>query len=395
MSPESSPTPAPLEHELSDGTKNITEVTIHPEEQKTENPESNWIDRLDGLFYRFSQVTRKSRTNGVNRPLSHRRERAKTLQEIRSVDRHDPAQRQYIHELIDRSNEHDEVLVDYLAQGEVEIDMPNLGIQKATYTTIAPPENEYAQEQSNTVPIVVLGGISNALQAMQPLTEEIAIQGRHVITFGYPEDPMGTVTQEFADEVCEGDPFSAHGEFYTHAITKMMQDGTISSPTIDIWGYSTGAAIAAHMLNNPEFSKIVEKAAFICPAGTTDQSSTQMNMGVLHEAGRALKKLGDLASYSLVMPRKEEKNPKKDRTFKGMTAHIGKKHEASYINARVRPGGKIVTLIENDDQITKNFLEVHTLARNPQTTILRDSGSHLTPLFDADRVVSSILNQQD
>lgn len=362
---------------------------------ETVSPENNLINRLQTLFYLASNVTRKSRTNGVERPLSHRNKRREILSEIKKLDRSDTEERKVIEGLLGEARSRDEILLQYMTQGEVSVDLDESGVQCARYALINPPETVRTAEKDSLPPIILLGGLSNDLEPMQPLTEEIAYQGRKVISIASPESSQGDVTDAFATEVVGSEDFAAHASFFKKAISDLKAKGEIVGETFELWGYSTGASVASLMLRDAEFSEQVENAAYICPAGSADQSLKQFVMGVMSEAATLIRKHpGLISAYSLSLPRKEENSPSKKKTQNGLISQIIKNHPENWKQSRVREGGKIVVISESNDQLTKSFLEEKTFKENPQVTLVQEPGSHLTPVTQPETVVKAVFSHQ-
>ena len=364
--------------------------------QEKEVPEYNILQQdYANLFYRLGTVTHQSVSrkdgNEIERSLLLRAHRADLLERFKATPKKDKEERLAI---IAEARDRDEIARQFLDQGELSIDLPGLGEQKARYTVINPPEGRKRPEQESKPPVFIIPGSSNDLDSHGALAQEIAFLGRKVILVAYPESQFGYITSEFAEKAVESETFQPHVTFFKQAIRKFFKEGE----SLELWGFSTGAPIAAELLTDPEFQKQTKNAVFISPAGTANQSLTQFRIGTASEIKNLIRNYKNLPKLSLVFSRKEPDKPGqedlKSKVWKSLFNKILSVGD-SWKEARVREGGKIVVFSGKKDRMTKSSLGEKELSENPQIEIISDpKASHATPLLEPNRVVQKIFDTQ-
>jgi hypothetical protein len=372
------------------------EVIVEPAQQETRVPEYNTLENLNTLFYRLGKVTYRrvirGREGDVERPLWLLAKRAELFHQAQGAD--DDTRKKVLAEARAR----DEIAAQYLNQGEVKVTLPGLGEQMARYTNIEPPEGSEKVGDVGKPPVFLIPGISNDIDCVGALAQEIPYQGRNLIVIGFPESYMGKTTKEFADAVEKSPDFGPHAEFYKKAINSLVGE----EQDVELWGFSTGAPIVAQILNDTDFQSRTTGAALISPASCIDQSDAQLNMGVLREARQVAKKFGLVPKYTRTTGLSEgvpletkEHRQLRERVY-GLLLKRVETVSGYYPNAMVKEGGKITVVSGEKDELTKSYKAREMFLQNPQMKIIDISnGYHTTPLVEPERVVPMIFESQD
>lgn len=392
----------------------IEKVTGTPKKLEAATPEANALENFSNLFYRLSKVTSGSHIRGTetDRPFSLRAKRAEMYKQV--IDARLDGDTGEAKRLIAEARQRDEIAQQYLTQAEVTIDIQGLGSQTARYTEVRPPEGL----DKGLPTIYLVPGISNDLDCVGWLMQELAMQGRSVISVGFPESFMGKTTEEFAKAVKDSKGYGPHAQFFDAALTaltptegKFVSDKGEQVPfndhQIELWGFSTGAPIVAEMLQDPSLQRIVTDAVLLSPASTADQGAMSLNAGVMKEAAYLASELGSLPKYTFSTGRKElediaEEEPEQRKIKKGIYKTLLERVRTKmdgWKTARVREGGSITIVSGDKDSMTKSYKEMNDAdkvsSENPQARLLRISdGHHSTPLIHPETVLPQIFSAQ-
>ena len=372
---------------------NVAEVQMQPEfkvtppVQEATEPTKNLVESFDKLFYLMAKVTRPGISN---RPLFARAKRAELYKDIKAVPKDNKDLRRKI---IEEAHLRDAIVEKYLNQGEISIILPGLGEQKSRYIDVLPPEALKTEETESKAPIVLIPGISNDIECVGGIVQEVAMLGRRIVVIGYPESFQGKTTKEFAAAVEKDDGYGPHVNFYKNAINQLMGiDGKI-----ELWGYSTGAPIVENILNDPRFQEKTDNAVLLCPASSVDQSAMSINLGVVHDLGfvRQLKLLPRLSWTSgSVFKREKDQKTLRKKIFKSLLKKLGTAYDY-WKSAKVREGGSIVIVSGGNDHVTKSDKIKDQFLQNPQAKLVDlQNGYHATPGVDAGSVIPYILETQ-
>lgn len=358
-------------------------------------PEKNLLGKLDGFLRFFGALTRRNiarpelQKTQPERPLSMRMHRAKLFTLFKGTKHREERKA-----IIAEANVRDEVLKEFLTQGDVTVDLPGSGELRARFTDVHPPAERAIKDAP---PVVLIPGISNDLACVDTLAHELALAGRRVIVIAYPDSFMGTVTREFAEEVERSETYAPHAKFFANAVAQLLPN----NERFELWGFSTGGPIAAEMLaRDPNMSKRVTDAAFLNPAGSTAQEQHHFIRGGINELRGWLSSVGDLPSYVLthgredtpgVEPESPEQRKLKEKTFNGM-AKLIQKPAADWKHAKVRDGGSIVVVACKQDDITRcrQTFNGRTPLPNAQTRIVESPGRHSEPLLHPKEIILKI-----
>lgn len=284
----------------------------------------------------------------------------------------------------------------FLNQGDLSIDIPELGIQGSRYAVVElPSRKEVAQSKP---PIFLVPALSGDLNGVAPLMREAALQGRRVVTVGYPESFMGKTTEAFAQASQISPNFEPHTTYFKKAIEALL--GTEGD--IELWGYSTGGGLVTEILNDPRFQQRVTNAVIIAPGGSVEQSKRDVIKGVLHEVKEVFKRpksIGDtVVAYARKLPIEAVHKKLRDRIFFSTLFNKVGKRVNSWEGIKVKEGGKVIIVTGQKDEITKSYQADQELLglSNPQINLLDiQKGSHLSPLTQARTVVGKIAEIRD
>lgn len=369
----------------------MAEIPVSLTDRKLEPhvPENNSVEtKGNKIFYKLSKSTRPSKIaregERSERSLDERARRADIYKEVLKTP--DRARRK---ELLAEAHARDEIEAQYLAQGEIRVNIPGLGDQMARYTMIEPPEGRKLPEEHE--PIFLIPGISNDLDSVGSLAKEIPYQGRSLVVVGMPDSQMGNATEQFAQAVKESPTLEPHVDFFKAAINKLVGEDA----PVELWGMSAGSMIVAEMLNDPVYSERVNQAVLLSPAGTSEMTMNQQNLGVLNETIRVYgSKKG--VNYPLYLGNnKEQKAPETaGKTFNILRKKLLKKFEP-YKTMKIKEGGQITVVTGRHDGLTRSTDSNDMFRTLPQVELISlKNGIHNTPIIEADKVVAKVLDRQ-
>lgn len=285
----------------------------------------------------------------------------------------------------------------FLNQGNIFINIPGLGKQVSRYTIIElPSKKEIAESRP---PIFLVPALSGDLTGVTPLLREAALQGRKVISVGYPESFMGITTEAFAQASENSQNFEPYTTYFKKAIEAVLGD----KGDFELWGYSTGGGLVTEILHDPKFQQRVANAVIIAPGGAVEQSKRSVKLGALHEVVHMIKRIGNFQDTAMGYNRKDSPIDKahkelRDRIFNSSLFNkVGKKIN-DWVGMKVKEGGKIIVVTGREDEITKSYKVNQELLGlpNPQIDLLDvKKGSHVAPLIWAREVVGKIAEIRD
>ena len=358
-------------------------------------PEKNLLESraLQALFSHISRITRSSFIPGTEsqRPLSLRAKRSelyKKAKEARSKGLKEEAKL-----IFQEGRFRDEIAKQYLNQGEVKVVFNNLGEQRARFNIVKPPESL----DKHLPPIYLIPGISNDIDCVGWLIQELAFQGREVITVAFPESFMGTVTEEFVRSVEQSQIYEPHTEFFKRALQELIPSGR----DFELWGFSTGSPIVSEILQDEALQGQVARAVLLCPASSIDVSSLSLKSGITQDIVYLLHHIGYAPKYTFSRGRKDSIDQEdagqrqlKERVFNALLGKVRKKHDL-WQKARVKNSGEIIVVSGELDNITKSrkiFNDEEQLKRiNPQIRLFNiPKGRHMSPLIYPEAILPGI-----
>jgi alpha-beta hydrolase superfamily lysophospholipase len=344
-------------------------------------PEKDLTSAFDRLFYAATFITRKSMAEhkaGIERTRQLRRVRAKLYKELKKIPHDQKESRQAI---FDEAHARDNIEAQFLNQGNVEVTLPNLGTQSSRFTVVELPESQKPPEAIGLPPIVFIPGISNDTAYGISLVEELALKGRKVITLGYPESSLGNLTGEFAKASAGSKTYEPHTTYFKEAIGKLTGAGPI-----EIWGHSTGSAIAGNLLVDPQFASRVENAVLLSPASSVDQSALSLNIGIARDFMAIKRDLPEFSKFAFIPQGGKDL---KKVVYKTMLEHVRTKFD--YTTSHVKEGGKIIVISGPNDKVVKSSDAKEDFERNPQI-IFREmpNAYHSTPTLKPEATINLV-----
>lgn len=353
---------------------------VSPPIQEHIAPEKDSIESLDGLFYQLGKITLPSRSSAqagttpeIRRPLSVLRKRAELFEQFQATPRYDKEGRQAI---LAEARARDLLATNFLNQSDITVNIPGFGEQSARFNRLEPISG--IEREEGLPPIVIIPGISNDLGSIAPIAQEIALRGREVISIGYPEGFMGTMTDAFVEEIARYKSFRPHADFFSAAVNHLT-----SGTEIDLWGLSTGCAVTGYLLQEEAFQNQVRNAVLFAPAASVDQSKVKMGMGVVREMGALVGNIDVLPHTVITTGRKEQEDADQLRrrkvVFKALQDAVSK-NCGVWDEMKVKEGGEITYVVGGKDQITKCYLAVDEFKQNPQADVivLPNAGHQMT-----------------
>ena len=362
------------------GVRKILEAT-----DSLSRPSGIRVRNSDGSF------TRKS-----NRPDALRRVRRELAERIMPW-----TSKQDRHTSVEAGHARDELAEEYMAnQQEVRVDLGDLGEQMARFVILTPPEGRKTAETDSKPPIFLISGISNDLESMGMLPQEIAFKGRKVITIAYPESWHGNVTDEFGKATEESSTFEPHVSFFKQAIENIRKMPDVKSKLgehdqIELWGYSAGALMVPEMLTDDAFGKKVSNAAIIAPASNYDQT---MNQGKWHvfmdQIDTYLADFRNTAKMNLSFRGKIEVTAdfrdRQERTFNALAKKVLRKFAWWEQDMKVADGGKIAVVSYANDMQTQTPRVDREISQNPNLHLIRLFGTHEAPKTEPGTLINAV-----
>lgn len=360
-------------------------------------PENNIIEQkfTEALFYLGrivqSQLHRKSeKLHQPERSLYARRVRKQLLDTLRGVRKSekDPEVRAELRQIISQeAKDRDRIGVEYLTQKMVHIDLKELGMLASRFTVLNPPEGA---RQRNLPPVFLIPGISNDIDPVAGLAQELAYSGRQVIVIAYPESTLGTITPEFAQAVEQDGRFTHHGRYFAEAIRTIQSHEGIG--TYELWSHSTGGPISAEVLRaNPDIAAQTQNAVLISPAASVTQSMTKFLAGFVREVMRDFQKYHvNLSKYSFVVPAVKEKGGIKERVFFALVKAINKTYPHWNDIHLPSDSAEVIIWSGEKDTLTKTYKNESYGKVGGQKLVSDPGGTHLKGLLEPAEVIAQI-----
>ena len=379
--------------------------------QGGEIPGFNQVIEKSGVLSAKSTIKlegQEGKVQGEPRTLALRRIRRELIGVMKRTPKIDVDKRLAI---IEQGHARDQLAEEFMnTQREVRVDMGDLGEQTARFVVLTPPESRKTETSESKSPIFIIPGISNDLESMGMLPQELAFRGRKVVMIGFPESWHGEATDAFGKATEQSKSYEPHTTFFKKAIEAVALDqgviDRIGTPSeIDLWGYSTGAAIVAEMLTDTKFSENISNAAIICPPSCVDQNNLKLPFGIeaplpsgvaneLREVFRSSKNMRNAAKLN-VFNRKEEQYTEDHRrrmlrTYNALREKVLKKNYWWTKDIRPRDGGKITVVSYDNDNMTRSYEAVNEIRQNPNLSVVELHGTHNTALSEPATIIKAI-----
>lgn len=402
-------------------------VEIVPSPQK-EEPELNRIESLSRFFYGLGLVTKETGTKLNDKgertkpslPLAERARRRDALKKIRELrqDRIPPDHVEIenndgtteIHEVspnvdlnfeirreLNASAERKEIAYLYIEnQFDVTVDMPDMGKQTARMVRLSP------SDKNDKPPLIFISTISGDPAPISDIGMNLATsRNDEVILLGYPESSLGAVTPEFskaASEPHDTVEFGPHVDFFKHVVRELatkygIEDLETGKKLIRLGGFSTGSAISAEILNDPEFQQMTTEAFLVGPAAVNEQTANKTALASVADFLK-LASPDKLRKFRFIWGRKNpqpvEQSTLKDAVFKANLERVSHKSNY-YTTAKVREGGIIQIVSGQNDFVTDSEKAKPFLEQNPQTKVITIPGaSHSSLVLEPERMTDKL-----
>jgi hypothetical protein len=302
-------------------------------------------------------------------------------------------------EIVKRGHERDAMSEKFITdQQEVRVDMGELGEQMSRAIVLPSPDQEAARQKP---PIFLITGISNDLENMGILPQEMASEGRNVIMIAFPEAWRGEITEEFKNATEAAETYEPHVAFFKKAIEKLKSDPKVREQIgdfdkFDMWGHSEGSVIVAESLTDPEYRQQVANAAIICPPNCVELSTRGLIWGLITEQWNALrpKRFKDAPKRNVINRETvivdKEMRARKQKTYEALVAKSRKRTEWWNRDMQVSDGGKITVVSYDSDRMTKSYKAVPEIRQNPRLNVVELSGSPETDLVQPKPLIEAL-----
>lgn len=363
-------------------------LIVEPQE-----PVGNLWERFNRYFYARGQVTREARfghtpeqPEGIAYPLFARARRARLHEQILN-GRREGRSHDDLKEYLDEAHKLDEVLKQYVSQSMLHLPQGELGVNSSKRITL-----RAADAAPDKPPVFLVPGISGDIETMGNLAVEIAMQGREVTVVGYPESYNGSVTKEFAEAVAANLTYAPHASYFADALAHCYPDGDV-----ELWGYSTGAPIAAEILGeHPDVRERISNAVLVSPASVTDQSELSLKIGLARDVGVVTKGSGMVPHMNWTTGlRTAQKTDAPNNSairkiaFDGLLSHISKKSSV-WDRMQVRDGAQATFVVGTRDEVVKAQRSLPFLSHLPHAVVRTIDGYHASALAEPREVLGAL-----
>lgn len=333
------------------------------------------------------------------RPKALKRVREEILQKVKNTPKLDTEARRA---LIVEGHERDRLAEEFISnQQEVRVDMGEFGEQMARFVVLNPSEGRKTEETDLKPPIFLISGISNDLESMGMLPQEIAFKGRKVITIAYPESWHGNVTDAFGKAAEDSQTFEPHVSFFKQAIENIRQMPDVKSrlgehEQIELWGYSAGALMVSEMLTDKDFSQKISNAVIIAPASNVDRENVKSaGLDILNDQLKTY--LSDFKNTAKMNPNIRAKieytqdfRNRQLKTFNALAAKVLRKYNWWEQDMKVADGGKIAVVSYASDSQAQTTRVENEIKQNSNLELLKLPGTHGTPKIEPETLINAV-----
>lgn len=272
-------------------------------------------------------------------------------------------------------------------QMDLEIRIQEYGHLSARCVTL--DGTPYQEDSSdNSIPIVLIPGISGDLETVKTFAIELALRGKKVIVIGYPESNMGVVTQQYTDKTEES--LRPQENFFSRAIQKILPEGNF-----ELWAHSTGCPISARIASSYLLKDRVEKLALVAPIGCVDSSINKLIMGGIVDVKNLITMSPpDVARYGLIGGSTGEVDPEQQKMKAAIMNHVMKlivKRLDEFEKISELDKCKTAVWIGKKDTLTHASLATDSL-RAQGAHVIEGIGTHNRFVTHPEEVVEAILN---
>ena len=177
---------------------------------------------------------------------------------------------------------------------------------------------------------------------------------------------------------------------------------------MDLWGFSTGAAITAELLRKKAFRSQVANAVLICPPSCVDRKMTHIpifNQDIPVSPKQFITELLDSTLANLTDTAKRNVSNREDfeytadhrrrmtRTYNALRAKTLKRTDwwVEDKDMQVKEGGKITVAIYKGDHMTEAIKVADKIRANPNLDVQEFAGAHERCLFDPEPLLKAVV----
>ena len=355
-----------------------------------------------------SKIKLKSESGNIqasDRTLALRRVRRELMGKVKNTQNTEERR-----DFITQGHARDELAEQFMSgQEEVLVDLGDLGEQMARFVVLTPLKSRSGEVQSSKPPIFILPGISNDLESTGMLAQEAAfLLGRDVVLIGFPESWHGEATDAFGRATEESTSYEPHTAFFKKAIenirAKQNVQAAIGNPSeIELWGYSTGAAIVAEILTDPQYREQVANAVIIAPPSCVDQKNLKilgqeipLPTAMIRELLQNVrpKNIKDTAKLNVTNRRDiqytEDHRKRMLRTYNALREKVLRKNNWWKNDLKVKAGGRITVVSYDSDRLTRSYEVVDQIAQNPNLSVVELHGGHNNALTKPEILIDAV-----
>ena len=285
-------------------------------------------------------------------------------------------------------------------QKPVTVSLGELGNQTTQYVELHPKSPELQHLANSRPDVVLIPGFVNDIESLDKFARDLANSGRNVHFIGMPGSSMSTVTEAYVQKFENSTDFGPLVDYYKALVDHFTQD----DKQVQLWGHSTGGAIALNIAADPIYSKKLTDVIAMNPASSAELTRKQMEQvgpakDFLHALKRHAKKL---PFFTFVTGKKDGKEEGQQafhtRIINSLMEKVGSPRNR-YQDARVQEGGKIIIFSGGKDKMTNSSLLFNDNPQqldaikdvNPQIKIIYDKqGIHNDAVINGEHVIGLI-----
>ncbi len=285
-------------------------------------------------------------------------------------------------------------------QRPVTVSLGELGNQTTQYVELHPKSPELQHLANSRPDVILIPGFVNDIESLDKFARDLANSGRNVHLIGMPGSSMSTVTETYVQKFEESTDFGPLVDYYKALVDHFTQDGK----QIQLWGHSTGGAIALNIAADPRYSQKLTDVIAMNPASSAELTRRQMEqVGPAKDFIQALKRHAKkLPFLTFVTGKKGGKEEGQQvfhtRIINSLMEKVGSSRNR-YQDARVQEGGNIIIFSGGKDEMTNSSLlfndnpqQIDAIkAVNPQIKVIYDKqGIHNDAVINGEHVIGLI-----
>ncbi|MDD4938099.1 MAG: hypothetical protein PHX34_03765 [Candidatus Shapirobacteria bacterium] len=279
---------------------------------------------------------------------------------------------------------------------QISVNMGNLGIQGSNFVFLDGAERykeseEETEKRKKLPPVVYIPGISGGLDSTGEFAIKLAMSGRNVLAFTYPESWFGFCTREFGDAVAKSDNFDPHKTYFKKIILEKIRELNIEK--FDIYGVSTGSLIISELMKDEDIKSKIDQAVMIVPPGIS--KAKNLNVGIIKEliknSFNKIKLLPKLSVYNKTsIVRNVDHRQNMLHTYMALQKNVVKEYNWQDQNLISSTNKKSIFIICKNDYVTNPMKNIGKIDGNQTIKYKVIKGGHATPTIEANRVINTI-----